>query len=110
MHSELFIGINRGGSCKTRLPRKIDDFGPGCHGQQSWPGRSDEANLNKLVEDLRGRWAQKGDFNGQWSFAIASGVFDYVEIPFAIFYFCRIDICRAMSEILGGNRLSTLVH
>jgi hypothetical protein len=38
---------------------------PGFKGQQSWPGRSGEANLNKLAEDLRGAWLQKGDFSKQ---------------------------------------------
>ena len=37
-----------------------------------WPGRRDETNLNKLDEELRGSRVKKGDFNGQWSFAIAS--------------------------------------
>ena len=34
--------------------------------------RFDEANLNKLVEKKRLSRTQKGDFNGQWGFAIAS--------------------------------------
>ena len=38
----------------------------------SWPGCGDEPNLNKLGEELQANRVQKGDFNGQWSFAIAS--------------------------------------
>ena len=38
----------------------------------SWPDCNDEFNLNKLNEELQAHKIQKGDFNGQWSFATAS--------------------------------------
>ena len=38
----------------------------------SWPDCNDEFNLNKLNEELQANKIQKGDFNGQWSFATAS--------------------------------------
>lgn len=50
------------------LPEKIDGFESSFQGQQGWPGRNDETNLNKLAEELRGSWVQKDGFSGQMEF------------------------------------------
>jgi hypothetical protein len=71
-HAFIALEYSRAGTnrplSKLALPEKIDDFEAKLHGQRSWPGRSDEANLKKLAEELRGAWLQKGDFGGQMGF------------------------------------------
>lgn len=64
--------LERGASCKTALPGKIDDFATICEGPRSGPDSFDEANPYGLGEKKERKWPQKGDFNGQMSFATGS--------------------------------------
>jgi len=54
------------------LPGKIDDFEASCEWQQCCHGPFDEGNPGGLAEENERKWPQKGDFNGQMSFAIGS--------------------------------------